>query len=167
MTVEGSFFSLRLIKNPAIFEKLSKLIHTHGYFPKEYTRKYPRIPFDVNIPVFPHRAVFVPSKSTPGLGAPVSAEIVNLSPSGMMVATENPLAQILSPGKQVDFFLEPRGPFQHLIRVQGLICRAANEVEPINGNTVQTFGIQFARLEDADKAAFLDLLKTILDRMKS
>ena len=166
-TADGASFGIRLIENASVMDQLSKLIQTQGYFPTEYARKYPRIPFDSHISMFPQRAVFMPSKSVPGLGGPISAEIANLSPNGLMVCTESPMAPALSPGSYVDFFLEPRGSFQHLIRVQGLICRAVDEIDPASGNTVHTFGIQFSRFEDVDKTAFLDLLKAILGCMKS
>jgi hypothetical protein len=51
--------------------------------------------------------------------------------------------------------------------VQGLICRVGDELSQVNGNIIRYLGIKFTRFEEVDRAAFLELLKGILERIKT
>lgn len=154
--------------------KLQSLIDRHGFYPTEYLRKYPRIPANAAIQTFPLRALaFVAPPGSEGMpdaarqAVPLILDIANLSPNGILLHTENQSALVIQPGDRLDITLDPRGWFPMPIRVQGLVCRVTDELNPTTGNLLRYLGIKFARVDDVNRTAFLDLLKDILDRMKT
>jgi hypothetical protein len=150
-------------------QKLEKLIQTKGYQPKEYSRKYPRIPAQERIQTFPLRAIGVPIfdeiDAAPADG-PLVFDVGNLSPNGVLLSTESQLASSLLPGHRMNLTLEPRGWFPHKIQMEALICRVKEEVVPTSGNLRRSFGIRFTQVGPTQQQAFLELLKDILERIK-
>ena len=149
--------------------KLQKLIDKHGFYPTEYLRKYPRIPANSAIQTFPLRAL-ANIEGDPTLGSesfPVIFDICNLSPNGILLNTENQAATTIQPGQRLNLTLDPRGWFPMPIRVQGMVCRVADELNPQTGNMVRYLGIKFTKVDDVNRTAFLDLLKDILSRIKT
>ncbi|MCM2322717.1 MAG: PilZ domain-containing protein [Oligoflexia bacterium] len=142
---------------------LAELIRKDGYFPTDYIRKYPRIPSLPIIRTFPLKALVMPR---PDIPYPLSFDVLNLSPNGVLISTENQAAEQLRPSQKVDLILEPRGWFPMPIRLQGVICRVSEEVSPRSSNVSRSFGIKFSRVDEMNRTAFVDLLKDILERFK-
>jgi hypothetical protein len=165
--VNGESMSLKFSMDAGGRAKLSALVQKSGHYPTEYIRKYPRIPSDSLIQTFPLRVVLITDSADGTFQVPIIFDLDNLSPNGVLIHTENQAALQLVPGAYVDLILEPRGNFQHPIRVQSLICRVSDEMSTINGNIIRYLGIKFTRFEEVDRAAFLELLKGILERIKS
>jgi hypothetical protein len=165
--VNGESMSLKFTMDQAGREKLSSLVQKSGHYPTEYIRKYPRIPSDSLIQTFPLRVVLITDSMDGTFQVPIIFDLDNLSPNGVLIHTENQAALQLVPGAYIDLILEPRGSFQHPIRVQGLICRVGDELSQVNGNIIRYLGIKFTRFEEVDRAAFLELLKGILERIKT
>ncbi|MGZ3687538.1 MAG: PilZ domain-containing protein [Bdellovibrionota bacterium] len=148
--------------------ELSHFIAKHGHYPTEYIRKYPRIPSSSAIQTFPLK-VFVSRRGTrlPGAEAPIVLDVQNLSPNGILLSTENQIALAIEPGDRLDLILDPRGWFPIQIRVEGLACRVVDEMNAANGNVVRYLGIKFTRVDEVNRTAFLDLLKDILEAIKT
>lgn len=146
-------------------ERLARHIKQHGYFPTEYIRKYPRIPSLPMIQSFPTRAL-ISLKDEGVEGFPMSCDVENLSPNGVLICTENQAILNFVPGAKVDIVLEPRGWFPLPIKAQGMVCRTTDELSRLNGNLVRHLGIKFSRVDDVNRTAFVDLLRDILERFK-
>ncbi|MCM2277494.1 MAG: PilZ domain-containing protein [Oligoflexia bacterium] len=142
---------------------LAEVIRTEGYFPTEYIRKYPRIPSLPIIRTFPLRALAMPRPDVP---FPLSFDVLNLSPNGVLISTESQVSEQFRPGQKLDLLLEPRGWFPMPIRLQGLICRVGEEPNERTGNIVRSFGVKFAKIDEVNRTAFVDLLKDILERFR-
>lgn len=148
--------------------KLSSLVQRHGFYPTEYLRKYPRIPASAAIQTFPLRALVYPQgEDAANSNIPLIFDIGNLSPNGILIHTENQSALLIQPGHRLGILLEPRGWFPMSIKVEGLVCRVVDELNPQSGNLTRYLGIKFTRVDDVNRTAFLDLLKDILGRIKS
>ena len=93
-------------------------------------------------------------------------DVANLSPSGILLSSENSMASKIQPGQRVKMIIEPRGYFPIQIHMEGLVCRISEDMAVESGNVVRSFGIKFLRVNEADRIAFLELLKDILERMK-
>jgi hypothetical protein len=152
---------------------LQKRIQSEGFYPTEYVRKYPRIPSSSRIPTFPLRTLMVPevlpeaATRLEGAELPMILSIYNLSPTGMLAATEDARAVLLPPDSRVRILLESRGWFPTPIQAQGLICRTVDDHDPFTQNLTRYFGIRFTRMSDKDKEVFRELMKNILLKMKS
>lgn len=169
-TASSEFMGLKFYLQKEARDKLSALISKHGFYPTEYLRKYPRIVASAVIQTFPLRAVAFPDPENTDPDStfkdPLIFEVGNLSPSGILLHTENQSALIIQPGDKIRLLLEPRGWFPMSIRMQGLICRVSDELSPVNGNLTRHLGVKFIKADDVNQTAFLDLLKDILSKVK-
>ncbi len=165
-TLYSEGMGLRFLLDAELQGHLSAYIALHGFYPTEYVRKYPRIPSQVAIQTYPQRVLVVPAGE--GTDAqPMVFDVVNLSPNGVLLLTENQGSLSLLPGHRVHMTLEPRGWFPVPVRVQGLVCRVTDELNVSSNNLTRYLGVKFVRVDEPNKAAFLDLLKDILERMKT
>ncbi len=155
---------LRFELDSSIRKQLDARILESGFQPTEYIRKYPRIPSSQVIQTFPLRALV---KSTEKPGEPqIVFDVVNLSPNGVLLVTENQSALAMQPGGRLEISLEPRGWFPMPVAAQGVVRRISDELNLANRNLIRMLGVQFTSLDDVNRAAFLELLKDILERLK-
>jgi hypothetical protein len=148
---------------------MAEQIRRNGFYPTDHMRKYPRIPATSAISTFPLRALVVQQKLEGELvndNQPIVYDVGKLSPNGVLLATENQIALSIIPNQRLEMTLEPRGSFPHQVKVQGMVCRITDSPSFETGNLVRFLGIKFTRVDDLNRAAFLDLLKDILERMK-
>lgn len=168
-TVRAEHMCLKFHLNSEQRARITELVEQWGHYPTEYVRKYPRIPSSQMIQTFPlralGRAVEEDGYEDPTI-TPIVFDIENISPNGLLLQTENQLALTFNPGDRLDIILEPRGRFHVQITIQGMICRILDEKSETSGNLVRHFGIKFTRVDEANRATFLELLKDILERMK-
>ncbi|MEK6580528.1 MAG: hypothetical protein AABZ55_14995 [Bdellovibrionota bacterium] len=152
-------------------KQLEAVIAKAGFHPTSYLRKHPRIPSTLNIQTFPLRVVGIPDslqKTSEGQPVfPIVFDVGNISPSGILLSTENQLALSIHPGEQMDLVIEPRGWFPVQIATRGLVCRTIDDINDSNGNLLRYFGIKIIKLDEVNRNAFLDLLKDILGQMKT
>lgn len=144
---------------------VSGLIKNYGFYPTEYARKYPRIPYSAKIQTFPYQIISQSvdkDMETP----PLVFNIQNLSIGGVLVSCENPFGFSIQPGQRFILSFQPRGDFSVHISVQGMICRVMEDVDPVSGNIIRLFGIKFTKVDEENRVAFLELLKDILTRLK-
>ncbi len=165
--------------SPEQHKRINELVSRYGFFPTEYMRKYPRIPSLSAVPTFPLRVQATPLDITahPHSHAKFSKskikaidhifDVGNLSPNGMLLSTESVLAQSLLPGHRLLLRLEPRGNFPISVEMEGLICRIVDDINSRNGNTIRYLGIKFTVVDEENRAIFLDLLKDILENLKT
>ncbi len=172
-TLYSDYMGLRFHLPPDVTKTLEELIRKGGFYPTDYVRKYPRIPSNEQVQTFPLRALGIPQtrrskrgRTVEATGDPIVFEVGNLSPNGVLLSTENQQAVDLSPGDRIDLMLEPRGWFPHKVEMEGLICRVSDELIPSTKNLRRYFGIKFSRIDDTNKAVFLNLLKDILERIQ-
>lgn len=170
-TLHAEYMGLRLSLEREQRGKLSEIISKHGFYPTDYIRKYPRLPSTQLIQTFPQRALVnvEPSQHLPIAPPPYPLvfDVVNLSPNGVLLSTENQLALSIIPSQRLEVVFQPRGWFPIQIRVHGLVCRVADELgmnPPFN--LTRYLGIKFTRVDPADRSAFVDLLKDILERIR-
>lgn len=166
----GEQMALKFALNPEQQDVLRKIIRNHGFYPTEYIRKYPRIPVDSSIGTFPLHLLGFPSSSQRNRidqTDEIIFEVRNLSPNGVLLATENPFASSIVPSERLKLIFDPRGNFPVRIVVEGMVCRVIEEISSKSKNVVRLFGIKFLSVEGEDRGAFLDLLKDILAKMKS
>jgi hypothetical protein len=167
LTLYAEHLGLRFALDPEQKSRLAAEIEKRGFVPTEYVRKYPRIPANWRVATFPLRVQVDPAPRDLGQELfPITLDVANLSPNGVLLTTENQMALSLAPNQRLNLVLEPRGWFPTSVKVEGLICRITDDLNPANGNLVRYVGIKFARVDDANKAAFLEMLKDILSQIK-
>lgn len=145
---------------------LRRAIEHHGFYPQHYTRKTPRIPASERIQTFPLKALGVlqddrPSRSS----APIVFDVRNISLGGVLLSTENPNALPLQLDQVLSLYLEPRGSFTHQIQLKVQICRTIEELRPGSGNPVRYLGMRFVQLDAVNKAAYLELVRDVVQRI--
>jgi len=146
--------------------KLSTHIAAHGFYPTEYVRKYPRIPSTAAIQTFPLRTTVVPLGSNDEATSVHIFDVANLSPNGVLITSESSLTE-LEPGKRISMVLEPRGWFPVQVEIEGLVCRITEDLNLENGNIIKYVGVKFIKINEENRIAFMDLLKDILQKVKS
>ncbi|MGK5086574.1 PilZ domain-containing protein [Bdellovibrionota bacterium FG-2] len=157
---------------PEQAKKVNALIAKYGFFPTEYIRKYPRIPSLSVIQTFPLRVqgttLVTATQANPKVRAVDHIfDVGNLSPNGILLSTESLPAQTLLPGHRLLLRMEPRGWFPVAVEMEGMICRVVDDINSRNGNTIRYIGIKFTKIDEMNKTIFLDLLKDILERLKT
>jgi hypothetical protein len=148
---------------------LGAYVARYGETPKDIPRKYPRIPSNTLIQTFPtHALVSANSSAALALTNDQSLvfDVVNLSPQGALLSTENQMALMMQPGEKVTIVLQPRGWFPTQIRLQATIQRVTDDVAGISGNLIRFMGVKFGKIDELSRTAFLDLLKDILEQLK-
>jgi hypothetical protein len=166
-TLYAERMGVRFQPSPEQRERLVRHVERFGFLPTDHVRKYPRIPQDAAISTYPLRVMGVPADNEMLFeGLPLIFDVQNLSPNGVLLSTENQLALPLAAGSRLDLTLEPRGAFPLQVQVQGLICRITDALHPQSGNLVRYIGLKFTRVDELNRAAFLDLLKDILEKIK-
>jgi hypothetical protein len=148
--------------------QFSEYVKKHGVQQLDHARKYPRIPSSNTIQTFPLRALVVQDPSEPlSDHFPLICDVHDISPGGILLSNESQGAYSIMPGQSYALILEPRGWFPVPIRVQGTIRRINDDMNIKNGNFIRYLGIQFSKIDEINRAAFLDLLKDILEKMKT
>lgn len=146
--------------------KFEHCVAQHGFCPASDLRKYPRIPSQEVIQTFPLRAMVIPiTPLEPTETAPIVMDVLNLSPNGVLLKTESPLALPILPNQRLKIVLEPRGWFPVQVEIEGLVCRITEDLNSKNQNLLRLFGIKFTKMSATNKVAFLDLLKDIISQV--
>jgi len=170
--------ALKFILTPEQRQKLSQFIEKHGKPSTTQFRKYPRIPAMDYLQTFPFVALVDPlvlnehvpgdsAVSNPDDDAPIYS-VYNISPNGILIASDHSRAAPLVPGDLVQLTLAPRGSNQVPIQMEGLICRSFEELISSEGQLInKQFGVRFTRITSANKEAFTRVLKDILIQIKS
>jgi hypothetical protein len=167
-TATTEAMGVRFVLDAELSKKVGDFVRKNGYSPSEFLRKYPRIPSNSIIQTFPtHALVAATSEAAVTLthDQSIVMEVINLSPNGALLATENQMALMMQPGERIIITLQPRGWFPTQIKIQSLICRVTDDVKP-NGNLERQMGVKFMKMDELNRTAFLDLLKDILEQIK-
>lgn len=138
---------------------LDKCLSNEGSVSSEFNRKFPRIPASADLETFPLRAMLLKP-------IPLILDVLDLSPNGIMVSTENMISRKLEPRSKVILSMEPRGWFPSPVRVEGQVMRITDDLYPGIGNLIRFVGIRFTRFDTANHQAFIDLMKTIVIRLQ-
>jgi hypothetical protein len=168
-SIAGEQMGLKFHMSPENRALLAELIRKNGFYPTDHMRKYPRLPATSSISTFPLRALVQTHKlegEATNDQPPIIFDVGNLSPNGILLATESQLSLSIVPNQRLQMILEPRGSFPHQVKVQGLVCRITDSTHFETGNLTRYLGIKFTKVDEMNRAAFLDLLKDILERMK-
>lgn len=171
ITQRTRLMGIRFELTPEQKARLAELIAKHGNVNRPYGRKYPRIPVSPEIETYPMRATitgdFSDVTSAQRPRHPIVFDIVDFSPSGALLSTENQLSLGLVPNKTMEAVLQPRGWFLTQIKLAGVICRSLDIFMPHSPNLIRQIGVRFSEIEEASRAPFLSLLKDILERLQS
>jgi hypothetical protein len=161
-TLYSEHMAIRLRLDPETQREVRARIQKHGFFPTDYIRKYPRIPSNPKIQSFPLNVI----AQIDGHADPIVFGLRDISPNGVLISTENQASLRLKPGDRIQIALDPRGWFPAQIRCQAMVCRVSDDLEPGSGNLTRYLGVRFTKIDDMNRAAFLDLMKDILQRLQ-
>jgi hypothetical protein len=167
LTVQADYMGVVLHLNDNQHKELGEYIRKYGFYPTEYIRKHPRIPANKNIQTFPLRVLGTLKSSLGDAASPMVFDVANLSPNGILMNSENQLGKAIRVGDYIQMTLEPRGWFPTAIKVQGLICRITENLDRNSGNVIRSFGIKFTKVDETNRNSFLDLLRDILEKVKT
>lgn len=182
VTSTGEYLGLRLELDSDTDKELRRLIEVHGYCPKEFLRKFPRVPSTEVIQSFPLQMLGTPlasGDSSVPLAAPMDAkknrgpsqrimifDVRNVSLGGVMVSSENALGWSIQPKQEFHLAFEPRGPFKDRIEARAVVLRILEEPDPTTGNLMRQFGFRYLEMSESDRASYLELLKQILNKVR-
>ncbi|MEW6056183.1 MAG: PilZ domain-containing protein [Bdellovibrionota bacterium] len=160
ITQEAVYLGMRFKLNEAENTRLTEAILREGYCPTNYLRKYPRIPAWSTVPSMPLRTIV---DTSDGL---IVFDIANISPNGILLYTENPKASFFYPTKQIIGQIEPRGDSFDSFDFEGVVCRVMLEKNPETNNTIRYLGIRFLNIPGHNQEKFLEILRSILDKIQ-
>jgi hypothetical protein len=160
-TTDVTYFGIRFHLKESDEKRLARAIQNEGTYPTQYLRKYPRIPAQARISTVPMLAIAqAPDKSL------IVFSIANISPTGLLLYTENQVASVFLPGDRIWIQIEPRGDLLNSFKLEGLICRVMMDKNPETQNINRYLGIRITHLNDKDRQNFLDILRTVLNNLK-
>ena len=159
----------------AAHHRLVTLIQTQGHYPIEHERKHPRIPSTQFTHGFELRAsgLALPSalNSTPQR---IQYRILNLSPEGLLLQTNNANATAIRAGDLIDVLIRGTSAGQTAalgietdIHAKLKVFRCLHEIEFASQKEQWLFGLQFHRPDEATRRQYFKLLEGILNRIKS
>ena len=165
----GAAAGIRFALTREQHEFLLNYIARHGFSPTGYVRSYPRIASDEGITTFPLYSVILPHLADPNEGRPfpIALDILNLSPGGVLLATENQAALSLRAGDRFNLLLEPRGWFPSTVALEGQACRVIDDRSACSGNVIRQIGVKFVMIDPDNRLSFLDLLADILTQLRA
>lgn len=171
-TARASHMGLQFILSEQNRKNLSDFILKNGFYPKSYTRKYPRIPSQEQLRNFPLHASGMPLKKKGYVTEeterhPLLFDVKNISPGGILLSTENPNAAAIRPSTDLKLVLDPRGQFTSSIEIKSTVCRVQENFNLTNKNRVRLFGVKLTQISPKDKIAFHQLLKEIIGQIKT
>jgi hypothetical protein len=142
--------------------KLGASIHDEGFYPPDHSRKYPRIPATDEIPQMPLRAIIKTDD-----GALIALDIADMSPSGILLYSENSKVDQYPPDTKIRVQVEPRGEQFKPFNFTGLVCRVVRDTSMRSGNITRYLGVKFVELEETDKRNFTGILQAVLTKLKA
>ena len=143
--------------------RIVKEISEKGFSPSDTVRKYPRLPVKTEISTFPLLVQVTPQDFLIADETyPISMALVNLSPNGALLSSENALSKKLDPGQRFRLTLEPRGWFTSKIEVTALLCRVTDDWRKETQSTLRYFGMKFVKIDDQNRDRFLTLWRELL-----
>lgn len=132
----------------------------HGEPPITYTRKFPRIPSNYLIQVYPLQV------STPVGGHATHFDCEDISPDGLMIFTENKAAFSLKVQQKIELKIDPGHFFPHQLNLEASVRRISDDFNPASGAPVRHMGLQFVTPPENEKKKLNELLKDILLQLK-
>ena len=163
----SEYMGLKFMPDEKQKRLIEQLIEKRGSVPTDHIRKYPRIPSIPTISTFPLRAYAAVVYDTGERGLmTILFDIINISPNGIMLKSENRASLNIVPGTRLDIAIEPRGEFEHQIEARGMVCRTMDEVDAKTGNISRSFGIKILKLDGYNQPLFAELLRNILLKLK-
>ena len=151
-----------------IFKDLEKRL---GHPSEQKQRKLPRISGNDKLKYFP-KNIFLYKCSTDStefntLGTPITSEVRDINPHGALVTTENQTSFKLEVGEEVVILIEPRGSYNHPIRIHVQIVRIIDEFAKENGNRMRKLGMKFLKIHPLDLQHFKQLMTLIIEELQS
>lgn len=159
-TEDSVFLGIKFILEPKQKKILEDSIKLWGTVPTTHVRKYPRIPADSVISTMPQQCIISNKDDI------ITTAVANISPSGILLSSENPKIALIEPGTRLRGQLEPRGDFYMAINFEGTVKRVIEERTDSKKNTLRYLGIQFNYFDVGHKEAFVALLQDVLVRVK-
>jgi hypothetical protein len=166
-STNARFMGLKFDLGPAQTIKLRKTIADFGQPPTDYMRRHPRIPSEDWIHSFPVRAHATRIRG-PNFQLPFSLvlDVLNLSPSGMLLETQNRRAQETQPGHKMTVTIEPRGEFTETVTTQVQVFRTADACDPKSRNITRQLGVNFMSMERYHRVRYNEWIKDILAQIQ-
>lgn len=156
-TANSNLLSIRFHLHPQDKMMLESVISTEGFCPPSHMRQYPRIPAMERVSDMPLRAVV-----NVGYEDVMVFDIANISPTGILLYTENPKGTIFLPGNEISGQIEPRGSRTEPLHFKGIVRRTYQERKMDSHNIAHYLGVRLTYIPDSEKDRFLDILRSIL-----
>ena len=141
-----------------------------GHESQQKQRKLPRIPGNDKLKYFPKNIFLYKSSADAGefntLGTPIISDVRDISPHGALVTTENQISFKIEVGEEVVIVIEPRGTYNHQVRIHAQIVRTIDEFVKENGNRVRKLGMKFLKIHPLDLQHFKQLMTLIIEELQ-
>ena len=163
----GLSFQYDLSRDDRAFRTIRRAVELYGFYPQNYQRKTPRIPVSQKIQTFPLKVLGMLKQEGLSTSAPpIVFDVKNISLGGVLLSTENPHVFPIQLDDVLTLYFEPRGSFTQQIQVQAQVCRTIEEMHLASGNPVRTLGLRFVQMDTPQKAAYLDLIRDVVGRIR-
>lgn len=161
VTTDAFYLGAKFYLPEADRKRLARTISEEGFYPTNYIRKYPRIPAWTNISAMPVRTIVQTDSDEL-----VVFDVANMSPNGILLHSENAKAAEYMPGSRIRAQVEPRGEPYKPFSFDGQVCRIMLDKNPQSGNVARYLGIRMTRIDEDEKQNFLEILQSVLNKLK-
>lgn len=158
-TQNGRDLGLAFLTSPEDEKKLEAVIGAEGILP-DFVRKFPRIVFSEQCGIMPSRAIL--RQQIGNELVEISSDLIDISPSGIQVSTEDMRTSLVGPGEVYRVALQPRGNFAAPVFLTGEVKRITHQISPISGNAQRNLSMRISNMQPDQKKLFTDLLRQIV-----
>ncbi len=164
-TVQSQVLNLRFHFEDEMEKVFTEFTKKYGKAPEQYARKFPRIPAMNLIQTCPIDAL-MDLEGSKGQTERVTFGVENISPGGVSIMSEHPLALSLQIQQEISCVLDPRGLFPTQVRLRGVIRRITDDYNLAFDTTTRRLGVQFAGMKPEEQKIYATFLKEILLQIK-
>jgi hypothetical protein len=158
---DWSSMEIRFRTPEELRERLAQAIDAEGFEPVRHLRRFPRLPAGNEVPSMPAHAI------VHSVQGPIVFTVVDLSPAGILLATESPRAAIIVPGTSVSVQLEARGRVLSTSEVRGSARRLEVYRHGDTGNIVYSIGLHLDGPPGAERSGLMPVFRAMAEDLSA
>lgn len=171
-TIDQKNLTIKFLWTPEGLKEFRTLLKAYGHPPEPNFRSLPRLISSQSLKYFPKNIfLYKTAESTTGqtfntLGSPITTQVQDINPYGALVSTENQLSHRFAPHETVIAVIEPRGGYNHSIRIQSRIIRIVDDFADGSGNPIRKIAMKFIKVHPMDLRHFKNFMTLIIEEIQ-
>ena len=170
--IDQDYMTIKFLWTPEKLREFKALLKSYGHPPEPNFRSLPRLLSSESLKYFPKNISLYKTPDTSSgqtfntIGSPIITQVQDINPYGTLVSTENQLSASFSPYETVIAVIEPRGGYNHQIRIQSKIVRILDDFAADSGNPIRKLAVKFIKVHPMDLRHFKNFMTLIIEEIQ-